>query len=64
MLNLAVSYMNQPTEGVDPKDLYASFRQLKLELRFARRKWKRLLSNETRLQKDQGKGHHVSTFAA
>lgn len=64
MLNLAVSYLHHDTPELDPKDLYASLRRLKLELRFARRKWKRLLSNEIRTQRNQDKRSHVDTFAA
>ena len=66
MLKVAVSYLDNAADNnnIVPSDLHASFRRLKLELRFARRKWKRLLSNEIRFQKSQEKRVHVSTFAA
>ena len=51
MLRVAVSYMNTAPDS-EPQNFQASFRRLKLELRFARRKWKRLCSNEVRFQKN------------
>ena len=40
------------------------YRKLKLELRFAQRRWQRIVSNEARLRKTHEKRPHVSTFAA
>lgn len=48
-----------------PKQLYQNFRRLKLELHYADRKYKRLLSNEERIKKIKQRRHaDVSTFAA
>lgn len=44
--------------------LYQAFRQLKLELRFYRRRWKRMLTTEARFRKLQEKEEHVASFAA
>lgn len=63
MLNVALSYLNRDAQGMDPRELQASFRRLKLELRFARRKWKRLSAYEERIRKQQDKGLHVSNAA-
>ena len=64
MLNVSVSYMDDMPGALDPQDLQASLKRLKLELRFARRKYKRLISNESRFRKIQEKRTHVSTVAA
>lgn len=50
--------------GVVPADLYDDFRQLKLDLRFMRRGWLKILSNKERLRKMDERRAHVSTFAA
>ena len=42
----------------------ATFRRLKLELRFAKRKWQRFLCNEARVRRIEEKRNHVSPFAA
>ncbi len=47
-----------------PDDFYQHFRKLKLDLRFAHRKWLRMLSNEARLRRVNSRRTHVSTFAA
>ena len=39
-------------------------RKLKLEFRFARRRWQRITSTESRVRRMQEKRPHVSTFAA
>lgn len=41
-----------------------NFRQMKLQLRFAKRRWKRLISNEIRFKKIRERQIHVSGFAA
>jgi hypothetical protein len=41
-----------------------AYRKLKLDLRFAQRRWQRMLSTENRLRKMHEKRPHVSTFAA
>ena len=54
-------------EGIEKTALpnfQKGFRRLKLELRFAARKWRRFLSNETRIRKTQEKRFHASSFAA
>ena len=40
------------------------YRNLKLELRFAQRRWQRMISTEIRLRKIHEKRPNVSTFAA
>lgn len=51
-------------EAVVPAELYEAFRRLKLDLRFVRRNWLKILSNAERLQKMYARRTHVSTFAA
>ncbi len=63
-LKQSLASFDHTTEPVVPHDLYDQFRRLKLELRFAIRRWKRLNSNEARTKKTQEKRSHVSTFAA
>lgn len=41
-----------------------AYRNLKLELRFAQRRWQRMTATENRFRKIHEKGHDVSTFAA
>ena len=64
MLTLSVEYLNHDGGALNSEDLYASFRRLKLELRFARRKWKRFMAHKSRLTKIQESKHHVSSYAA
>jgi len=45
-------------------DLRDVLRQLKLELRFTRRRWKRYLVNRERIRRNQERRTHVPTFAA
>ncbi len=47
-----------------PAGYYDSFRQLKFDLRVARRKWMLILSNEARIQKMKERKNHVTTCAA
>jgi len=60
MVKVSLSYMQQ-ADG-DPLDLRETLRQHKLELRFARRRWKRQLGTKSRRNQDQR--DHVPTFAA
>ena len=53
-----------PGGAVEPADLQHAYRRLKLELRFARRRWNRILSNEARFRKIQARKIHVQSFAA
>jgi hypothetical protein len=48
----------------DVEQFQDNFRRLKLDLRFARRRWLRLLSNEARDRKARGKRTYAATFAA
>lgn len=64
MLKLSVSYANSLSERPILNDLRDTFRQLKLELRFAQRKWKRVQLGEARMRKNQEKRSRLSTFAA
>ncbi len=47
-----------------PAEFHKLFRKLKLDLRFAHRKWLRILSNEARTRRLNERRGHVSTFAA
>lgn len=64
MLELMASYMGPIPEPVAMPDMNQTFRQLKLELRVARRRWHRHLVNEARLKRNQEKRIHVSPVAA
>ena len=55
---------NVSSLDVDLAVLRITFRQLKLELRFAQRKWKRILLNEGRMRRMQEKNPQVTPFAA
>ncbi|MBU3758615.1 MAG: hypothetical protein FGM27_01650 [Candidatus Omnitrophica bacterium] len=48
----------------DPFDLRETLRQHKLELRFARRRWKRQLVSQEKNRRYQERAEHVPTFAA
>ena len=47
-----------------PSQLHENFRKLKLDSRFLRRSWLRILSNEERLKKMMARRSHVPLFAA
>jgi hypothetical protein len=48
----------------DVNDPFESFKKLKVDLRTAKRKWLRVLSNEARCRKLRNRRDHVTTFAA
>ena len=56
--------MDGTHQALVPAELYDAFRQNKLDLRFLRRGWMRVLSNRERLKKMDARRMHVSTFAA
>lgn len=67
MVRVSLAYMQQETEGDfsnDPFDLRETLRQHKLELRFARRRWKRQRVSQERIRRNQERRTHVPTFAA
>ena len=63
-LNASLASLDSRGETRVPSNVYDSFRKSKLDLRFLRRKWLRLISNEARNRKIREKRSHVSTFAA
>lgn len=64
MLGVSVSYASSLPEQPDLPVLRHTFRQLKLELRFAQRKWKRVLLSEARIRRNQEKRAVVSQHVA
>ena len=64
MLKVSVSYANSLSEQPLLNDFRDTFRQLKLEMRFARRKWKRLQLGAARVRRNLEKKNRFSTFAA
>ena len=64
MLSEAMSSKDDQAEGLASSGVAMAYRKLKLELRFARRRWLRILSTESRIRKIQEKRPNVSTFAA
>ncbi len=65
MLSVSINYISTLPEQPDLPDLRSTFRQLKLELRFAQRRWKRILLGEARVQRNQEKKNRLSDkFAA
>ena len=50
--------------SVVPPDWFETYKEIKLELRFAQRKWKLFVSNELRFRRNLKGVSHVSTFAA
>lgn len=67
MVRVSLAYMQQESGNDfsnDPFDLRETLRQHKLELRFARRRWKRQRVSEERVRRNQERRSHVPTFAA
>lgn len=67
MVRVSLAYMQQDISGDfsnDPFDLRETLRQHKLELRFARRRWKRQRVSQERIRRNQERRAHVPTFAA
>lgn len=62
--NLSFQFMTHDNEWSDLNDLYHAFRQVKIELRLSRRKFKRMQTTEARFKKIQVKESHVATFVA
>lgn len=65
-VKVSLAYMRQSgalSQDNEP-DLRDVLRQLKLELRFARRRWKRHLVSQERIRRNQERRSHVPTFAA
>lgn len=63
-VQIALDYahpIDTENHALDPRD---ALRQLKLELRFAQRRWKRKLISDQRIQRNQLRRNHVPTFAA
>lgn len=66
LVRVSLSYMNSGTQELLRGEvaLRDTLRQHKLELRFARRRWKRLLVSQERLRRNHERRSHVPTFAA
>ena len=74
MLHVAMAYLENNSESsinsdvlrgqVGLPDIYETYKQIKLELRFSKRKWQRILRNESRFPKTEERELHASTFAA
>lgn len=67
MVRVSLAYMQQESSGDfsnDPFDLRETLRQHKLELRFARRRWKRQRVSQERIRRNLERRNHVPTFAA
>lgn len=64
MLGVSVTYANSLPEQPDLPVLRNTFRQLKLEMRFAQRRWRRLQLNQTRARKNQEKRGLTPSVAA
>jgi len=65
-VRVSLSYLQQGLSeaGESDFDLRDMLRQHKLELRFARRRWKRHLVSQERIRRNQERRAHVPTFAA
>ncbi len=63
-LKAAVMVLEDNQETLVPYELHTAYKQQRLELRFAKRTWERLLSNQERIRKMQKRRDHVATFAA
>jgi hypothetical protein len=61
---LQLRFSGQVSETVVPAEYYEDFRKLKLDLRFMRRRWLKIISNTERLKKMYARRAHVSTVAA
>ena len=57
------SWENNSSNGL-PCELFEDFREMKLRLRFAERRWKLILSNQARSQKMRERTGHVASVAA
>jgi hypothetical protein len=65
-VRVSLSYLQQGIAGLGEPDLDLRdmLRQHKLELRFARRRWKRHLVSQERIRRNHERRTHVPTFAA
>jgi hypothetical protein len=52
------------TGEIVPSEFHDEFRRLKLDARFMRRRWLKIISNTERVKKMFERRRHVSTFAA
>ncbi len=67
LVRVSLTYMQQEAGDEhhgDPFDLRETLRQHKLELRFARRRWKRQMVSQERVRRNHERRNHVPTFAA
>lgn len=64
-IRVALSYMHHDKDPLNGQaDLRETLRQQKLELRFARRRWKRQLISQERIRRNQQRRQNVPTVAA
>ena len=63
-LNGTISSLGIQSEKSLYPDLHEQLKQLKLELRFAQRRWKRQCLNEVRFKKSHPRTPLISTYAA
>lgn len=64
MASVSLLYVDRGARDYDTEHLRTRLRQLKLDLRFAQRKWKRYLVSEERIRKTLERRSHVATVAA
>ena len=57
-------FPGESTQSVIPAEIYDDFRQLKLDLRFMRRRWLKIISNTECVKKKRARRTYVSTVAA
>lgn len=63
-LSSLVSVLDQTREELVPEQVFSHFKKAKHSLRISNRIWSRIVSNEVRIQKMQGRRRDVATAAA